>query len=153
MYCTEALQKKARAAVRCERVLGQGVRLLGTSCFFTGLAVPAPPRYTESRKVRKITMTKLVKLSSKGQLTLPKEIREELGLRPGDLLELEKLDQNRYVIAKYTPLRQLARALEEEARRRGYTEKDLMNAVEHVRQQLWQELVAQARKPRWPKKK
>ncbi len=98
-------------------------------------------------------MTKLVKLSSKGQLTLPKEIREELGLRQGDLLELEKLDQNRYVIAKYTPLRQLARALEEEARRRGYTEKDLMNAVEHVRQQLWQELVAQARKPRWPKKK
>jgi|APSaa5957512622_1039677.scaffolds.fasta_scaffold38958_2 antitoxin PrlF len=27
------------------------------------------------------------KLTSKGQLTLPKEIREKLGVRPGDVLE------------------------------------------------------------------
>ncbi len=98
-------------------------------------------------------MAKLVKLSSKGQVTLPKEVREDMGLHQGDLLELEKLDQNRYAIAKYTPVRQLARSLEEEARRRGYTEKDLKNAVEQVRQQLWQELVAQVRKPQWHKKK
>lgn len=98
-------------------------------------------------------MAKLVKLSSKGQVTLPKEIREDLGLREGDLLEVEKLDQARYVIAKHTPLRQLAHALGEEARRRGYTEKDLQKAVEQVRHQLWQELSAQMRKPRWPKKK
>lgn len=98
-------------------------------------------------------MAKLVKLSSRGQVTLPKEIRDDLNLHQGDLVEFEKLDQDRYVITKYTPVRQLARSIEEEARRRGYTEKDLKNAVEHVRQQLWQELVAQVRKPQWPKKK
>lgn len=98
-------------------------------------------------------MAKLVKVGSKGQVTLPKEIREDLSLRAGDVLELEKLDQGRYVITKHTPLHQLARPLEQEAQRRGYTEKDLRKAVKQVRQQLWQELVTQARKPQCPKKK
>lgn len=97
-------------------------------------------------------MAKLVRLSSKGQVTIPKEIREELDLHQGDLLELAKLDQGQYVIAKYTPLRQLAHVLGEEARRRGYTEKDLQRAVEQIRHQLWQELYAQARQHRCPKK-
>ncbi|MCS7198655.1 MAG: AbrB/MazE/SpoVT family DNA-binding domain-containing protein [Candidatus Bipolaricaulota bacterium] len=98
-------------------------------------------------------MAKLVKVGSKGQVTLPKEIREDLNLRAGDVLELEKLEQGRYVIAKHTPLRQLAQALEQEARRRGYTEQDLRKSIAQARQQLWQELVAQARKPQCLKKK
>ncbi len=98
-------------------------------------------------------MAKLVKLSSKGQLTLPKKIREDLDLHPGDLVEVEKLDQARYVIAKHSPLRQLTCALGEEAQRRGYRAKDLHRAVEQVRQELWQELTARARKRPWRKKK
>ena len=32
-----------------------------------------------------------VKITSKGQLTLPKELREKLGLKPGDYLEMPTL--------------------------------------------------------------
>ncbi|MCE7869225.1 AbrB/MazE/SpoVT family DNA-binding domain-containing protein [bacterium CPR1] len=31
----------------------------------------------------------LVQLNAKGQLTVPQEVRRKLGLRPGDVLELE----------------------------------------------------------------
>ena len=36
----------------------------------------------------------ITKISSKGQVTIPKEIREYLGLRPGDRLEFEVVDGN-----------------------------------------------------------
>lgn len=32
------------------------------------------------------------KLTSKGQITIPKEVREDLGLRPGDEVEFEPED-------------------------------------------------------------
>jgi AbrB family looped-hinge helix DNA binding protein len=32
------------------------------------------------------------KMTSKGQVTVPKEVRERLGLRPGDLLEFAEVD-------------------------------------------------------------
>ncbi len=36
----------------------------------------------------------ITRISSKGQVTIPKEIREYLGLRPGDRLEFEVVDGN-----------------------------------------------------------
>jgi len=36
----------------------------------------------------------ITKISSKGQVTIPKEIREYLGVRPGDRLEFEIVDGN-----------------------------------------------------------
>jgi AbrB family looped-hinge helix DNA binding protein len=39
----------------------------------------------------------LVRLSSKGQLVIPKSVRQELGLEPGDQFHLE-IDQDRLVL-------------------------------------------------------
>ncbi|MBI4339337.1 MAG: AbrB/MazE/SpoVT family DNA-binding domain-containing protein [Chloroflexi bacterium] len=39
------------------------------------------------------------KLTSKGQVTIPKEVRERLGLRPGDEMEFTERD-GMYVVAK-----------------------------------------------------
>jgi AbrB family looped-hinge helix DNA binding protein len=38
-------------------------------------------------------------LTSKGQITLPKQVRDELGLQPGDKVEFEKRD-GRYVLRR-----------------------------------------------------
>ena len=43
----------------------------------------------------------IVKISSKGQVTIPKEVREALGLKPGDRVEI-KVEGN---IAVLEPLR------------------------------------------------
>lgn len=55
-------------------------------------------------------------LTSKGQVTLPKEIRDRLGLRPGHQLSFELGEDGRIVVrAKTVPLSSLAGML----RRRG----------------------------------
>jgi len=85
---------------------------------------------------------KLVKLSSKGQITLPKAVRDDLKAKQGDLLVVYKLDDHRYAIQKRTSLEELTGEIAEEARRKGYTEKDLQKTIEEVRQKLWEELYA-----------
>lgn len=42
------------------------------------------------------------KVTRKGQVTIPKKIREELGLDPGDEIEFEETDEG-YVIRKEIP--------------------------------------------------
>lgn len=39
------------------------------------------------------------RVTSKGQVTIPKEVREQLGIRPGDEIEFEETDEG-YVIRK-----------------------------------------------------
>jgi AbrB family looped-hinge helix DNA binding protein len=43
------------------------------------------------------------KLSSKGQIVIPKEIRKRLGLKPGDKVNLEMLEGRRAVIQPAAP--------------------------------------------------
>ena len=40
------------------------------------------------------------RLTSKGQITLPKEVRDQLGLRPGDEVEFVQEDDN-YLLRKH----------------------------------------------------
>jgi antitoxin PrlF len=42
------------------------------------------------------------KITSKGQVTIPKEIRDELGIEPGDEIAFEETDSG-YVIRKEAP--------------------------------------------------
>jgi len=46
-------------------------------------------------------MQKVVKVTRKGQTTIPAEIREQLGIREGDELAVEVVDQN--VVFKLIP--------------------------------------------------
>ncbi len=45
----------------------------------------------------------VVSLSTKGQIVLPREIREALGLREGDKLEI-RLDGDRVVLTRLSPI-------------------------------------------------
>ena len=43
------------------------------------------------------------KLSSKGQVTIPKEIRESLGLEPGDFVTYEIVEDDAAIIRRVEP--------------------------------------------------
>lgn len=86
---------------------------------------------------------KVVKISSKGQITLPKKIRQELGINKGDWLEIYKLDEGRYALKKRTPLQELAEEIADEAREKGYTKEDLEETIEEVRKKLWKRLYSE----------
>lgn len=50
-------------------------------------------------------------LTSKGQITLPKEVREQLGLKSGDRVEIYVDHDGRAVIERTLTLEELARVL------------------------------------------
>jgi len=72
----------------------------------------------------KLTMP-LVKVVRNGQVTIPKDIREKLGIKEGDFLEVEPADQGVFlklkaVVDKGDALKALSKAFEKlQARARG----------------------------------
>ena len=63
-------------------------------------------------------MDSTAKMTSKGQVTIPKSVRDTLGLREGDRL-LFRVDSGRAVIAKTPDLLELAGSVSVPADRRG----------------------------------
>lgn len=85
-------------------------------------------------------LRRTVKVSSRGQLTLPKDIRRDLQIRKGDFLNIYKLDENVYVLEKKTPLKELSEVIVAEAAAEGYTEEELRATVDKVKEELWREV-------------
>jgi AbrB family looped-hinge helix DNA binding protein len=65
-----------------------------------------------------MTMDSTAKLTSKGQITIPKSVRDTLGLREGDRV-LFRVDGDRAVIAKTADLLELAGSVPVPAGKRG----------------------------------
>jgi antitoxin PrlF len=80
------------------------------------------------------------RISSKGQVTIPKPIRDLLKLNEGDRVAFLE-DNGKVVIAKASliALRELQNALDTEAQAKGITEQDLLNELEVVREEMWNE--------------
>lgn len=67
-------------------------------------------------------------VTSKGQITIPKEVREELGLRVGDRVAFRVLDDGRAIVEPETiDLRELKGALK--PKRTGVTLADMEAAI------------------------
>ncbi len=80
------------------------------------------------------------RISSKGQVTVPKLIRNLLNLTEGDRVAF--IEENGKVIitkASLIALRQLQNAISREADEKGITEKDLLNDIETIREEMWNE--------------
>ncbi|MBM3473194.1 MAG: AbrB/MazE/SpoVT family DNA-binding domain-containing protein [Armatimonadetes bacterium] len=90
-----------------------------------------------------------VRLSSKGQLVIPQEMRETLGLRTGDELILHLLDERLllFEIPEPSPFEQATERLRRHAQERGITREDVERAVHEVREEMYRE----RRKRRSPK--
>ncbi|SHI94451.1 AbrB/MazE/SpoVT family DNA-binding domain-containing protein [Desulfosporosinus lacus] len=80
------------------------------------------------------------RISSKGQVTIPKTIRDLLKLNEGDRVAFLE-DNGKVVITKASliALRELQDALGTEAQQKGITEQDLLNELEVVREEMWNE--------------
>ena len=80
------------------------------------------------------------RVSSKGQATIPQAIRERLKLGEGDKVAfIEK--EGEIIIKKYSiaALREFLDSISKEAQAKGISEEDLLNDLEQVRKEMWNE--------------
>ncbi|TDA65693.1 MAG: AbrB/MazE/SpoVT family DNA-binding domain-containing protein [Clostridia bacterium] len=75
----------------------------------------------------------------RGQVTIPKRIRDALGLSPKTKLRVYA-EGDRVVLEPISPLDPLMESLEAEAKQKGYTREDLEREVEAVREHLVKKL-------------
>ena len=86
----------------------------------------------------------LAKITMRGQITIPKEIRRRLGVKDGDKVIF--LEENGRIIienASMIALRNAQDAFAGEAERLGLkTEQDIVGIVKEVRREIWEENLA-----------
>jgi AbrB family looped-hinge helix DNA binding protein len=80
------------------------------------------------------------RVTSKGQITIPKAIRERLNLAEGSKVAFIE-ENGKVMIAKASliALRELQDAISKEAQEKGITEQDLLDELEKVREEMWNE--------------
>lgn len=83
----------------------------------------------------------LAKITTRGQITIPVEIRKKLGVRDGDKVVF--IEENGRIIvenAGLLALREAQEAFKGEAARAGIKdEQDVVDLVKDVRRELWEE--------------
>ncbi|MCL1822860.1 MAG: AbrB/MazE/SpoVT family DNA-binding domain-containing protein [Oscillospiraceae bacterium] len=86
----------------------------------------------------------VAKITSRGQVTIPIDIRKKLGVREGDKIVFVE-DAGRVFVANATKVAfaQLREAFSGEAERLGLKdEQDVVTLVDEVREQMWEERYA-----------
>lgn len=83
---------------------------------------------------------KVSRLSAKGQVTVPKSVREELNLKEGDGVAFMK-DSGKITITKASTLtfNRVANEISDMAAEKGITEDELLADLKRVRKELWNE--------------
>ena len=89
-----------------------------------------------------IATPQVVKITSKGQLTLPVEFRRDLDLKRGSYLLVNKMGEKYILMEKIenSPLDMINEIFGKEAKKKLIKEEDITNAIEEVREQMWEEL-------------
>ncbi|HOU96618.1 MAG TPA: type II toxin-antitoxin system PrlF family antitoxin [Bacteroidales bacterium] len=83
----------------------------------------------------------LARISSKGQITIPKEVRKKLNLKEGDkVLFIEEDGKVVIANASYMAFKEIQQAMKGEAERQGLTsEEDVNKLIKEVRKEMWEE--------------
>lgn len=80
------------------------------------------------------------KVTSKGQVTIPKTIRERLKLQDGDELAFIEKDGKILITKSSTSaLREFLDSMGQEVSEKGISEEDLLHDLEVVREEMWNE--------------
>ena len=90
----------------------------------------------------------IVKVTSKGQLTIPSSIRQEAGISKGSYIYMKPVGEL-VVMKKVRDLSvdEMSSILEEVAKEKGITKSLLFREVERARSKLWKERYAKATHP------
>lgn len=83
--------------------------------------------------------TYTVRLRDRGQITIPKNIRENLTARSGDLLTLVQIGDVYFLTKKELQVPKLADKIAAEMERSGITLADLLEGLEEERKAIWEE--------------
>lgn len=77
----------------------------------------------------------VTRVSSKGQIVLPKQYRDDLNIQEGDYLSIYEVDDGILLVEKLkqSPLEAIAADLREEARRQKFTREELESAIKSRR--------------------
>jgi len=83
----------------------------------------------------------IARISSKGQITIPIEIRKKLGLKEGDKVVFIEKDNNIILLnSNRLAFEEFQREMAGEAEKAGIkTEQDVVDLVKQVRQQIWEQ--------------
>jgi AbrB family looped-hinge helix DNA binding protein len=76
------------------------------------------------------------KVTSVGQITLPKEVREELGIGKDDYIIIEKIGET-YFIKKFQGEKRLLKLVRKRIKKSGITREHLQEIVEEESQAVW----------------
>lgn len=82
----------------------------------------------------------LARVTSKGQITIPKDIREKLNLKPGDkVVFLEEEGRIIFANSSVIALKNFQKQMIDEAKKAGInSEEDIEKLVSGIRQELWE---------------
>lgn len=82
----------------------------------------------------------LARVTSKGQITIPKDIREKLNLKPGDkVVFLEEEGRIIFANSSVIALKNFQKQMVDEAKKVGInSEEDIEKLVNDIRQELWE---------------
>jgi AbrB family looped-hinge helix DNA binding protein len=80
----------------------------------------------------------ITKISSKNQVTIPKEVRRFLGVKEGDQLNWVQSSNGEVIIKKAdvkTTMLDFFTKMSEEAKKQGLTEEDLLSELDQIREE------------------
>lgn len=87
-----------------------------------------------------IEMSEIVKVGKKGQITLPKRIREKEGLKEGELLEIKDMGEGGIFAVKVDKKREIETAFRLMGKETDFTDsEEVVDYVREVRSEVFEE--------------
>jgi AbrB family looped-hinge helix DNA binding protein len=88
------------------------------------------------KNMRNMTEAYVVKVSSVGQVTLPKEIREKLDITSDDYIIIEQIGET-YYIKKLNQDKDILNKIRERVKKSGTTKEQLNQIIEEEAEHVW----------------
>jgi AbrB family looped-hinge helix DNA binding protein len=86
-----------------------------------------------------VAETYVCKVTSVGQITLPKEIRNELNVRGEDFIILEKIGKT-YFLRKFGVEKNILKKIRARVKKSGITREKLAKILEEVSESTWRKM-------------